>query len=138
MKNIIKNVVKNKFLVFAVMCAYVLCYIGVVIGRNNWGIESTLLTGLIAIMLSLACFSYFALSAVNELFITRLFMSVGSLMIFVEYSASVFLKINLNQYASMFWCDCGVIFLIAGVLYPKFLYIYDLLKKDAKNDTVKL
>ena len=133
MKNIMKNLVKNKFLFFTVICAYILCYIGIVIGRNNWGIESTLLTGLIAIMLSLACFSYFALSAINELFTTRLFMSVGSLMIFIEYSASVFLKINLNQYASMFWCDCGVIFLLAGVLYPKIIYIVNILKKESKK-----
>jgi len=129
--------IKETFLVLVISSVFVLCYAGIVIARNNWGVESTLITGLIAIMLSLSCFSYFALSAINELFLTRFFMSVGSLTLFIEYSASVFLNINLNQFASIFWCDCGVIFLLAGVLYPKFLYIKNLLKKDAKNDTTK-
>ena len=43
-------------------------------------------------------------------------LGIGSVVLLVEYGMSIFFNINLNQLASMLWCDTGLIFIFIGLL----------------------
>ena len=98
----------KKLVSFAIICAVVLCYAGILLTINGNGQEITNVTGIIVLILSTLCFLKGGASINKGNCFSNFMFCIGWMLIFIEYFVSVFMHINLNVYTSIFWCDCGL------------------------------
>jgi len=115
MLNKIKSILSyNKMAAVSIACALVIIIAGLSLGTH--GVTVTTITGVSVIILCLALFSYNAYIAITKALLSRFFMCVGLVCLYVEYTFSVLIKINLNLYTSIFWCDLGILFIFFSFL----------------------